>query len=194
MKRPAMIIVVLLFTLTLSSVLVFALSASDLQKREENYEKIPSNLDDEIEAVTQLNEVQLKAIEDFKSEHSLSMLVGSCPRQEALLMGKINSTERRITLEEVKQAIKETKVGEPQGIFDMIQYPDFEGGSGMTWLEYWIDDDGSERIIVYPTEIRYVSLDTNGEVAESQTLFCYNSNNSEPKTTNGLTVENTFAP
>ncbi len=78
------------------------------------------------------------------------------PYQEKVLRGEIEDDLERMTLEEVKKIISENDTfKEIMAEFKARQpYPDFKGGSGLTWMEYWFDDAGNERIYLY----------TNGQI------------------------------
>ena len=53
------------------------------------------------------------------------------------------------------------------------KYPDFIGGSGVTKAEYWLDDNGSEKIrfIIEENDIVYVKCDDEGFITDWQALY-----------------------
>lgn len=75
---------------------------------------------------------------------------GEFRRQEAVAKGEIKKDDSRVQLDQVSEMIADgmnfSLISEQ---LDKIQpEPDFVGGSGVINVEYWLDDDGIEKIIV----------------------------------------------
>ena len=72
------------------------------------------------------------------------------PYKEAVIVGQIDSNFSRMTLDDVKKIIEENKNSDFDSIVEKlsnIQPPDKMGGSGTTRAQFFLDDDGKERII-----------------------------------------------
>ena len=112
-----------------------------------------------------LNEVAsisaMTNLEDVKREGE--MMIGSYEREEALLEGKIAKNSPRITLNDVQSVIDESS--EFSDIVTKLKkiqpQSDFTGGSGVTTIEYWLNESGSKKILVIleQKEIFYIDID-----------------------------------
>ncbi|WP_127530257.1 hypothetical protein [Paenibacillus kobensis] len=74
------------------------------------------------------------------------------------LTKQLPADARRMTLNEVKQIVAEYDFVQAVAELDKtFGAPDFEGGSGVTMKQYWLDDEGSKKIsvIVEQAEIYY---------------------------------------
>lgn len=87
------------------------------------------------------------------------------PYKEAVIVGKIDSSTPRMTLEDVKKVIEENRDSGLSIIvyrLSEIQPPDSMGGSGTTTAHFFLDDDGNERVVAvydglgYDNQIRYL--------------------------------------
>lgn len=104
-----------------------------------------------------------------------NILFGEFKRERAVISGEFDPNTARLTLDEVNQIINNA------GSFDEMytefiasqKYPDFIGGSGVTKVEYWLDDNGSEkiRLIVEENDIVYVKCDDKGYITDWQELY-----------------------
>ena len=93
-----------------------------------------------IEKKQQLNKLQEKG----------DNLIGSFRRAEKVLLGEISKDLSRITMDEINIFIESSDSFDEtmQKIENSQPYPDFEGGSGVTSVEYWMNESGSEKILV----------------------------------------------
>lgn len=87
-------------------------------------------------------------IQDVKSKGEL--MFGSYERKIAELSGDISSDAKRINLEDVQAWIDDgMNYTEIENKLSEIQpYPDFIGGSGVTKIEYWLDETGNDKILL----------------------------------------------
>lgn len=72
------------------------------------------------------------------------------PYKEAVIVGKINGSSTRMTLDDVKKVIEENSDSGFDSIvakLAKIQPADSVGGSGTTTVQFFLDDDGNECII-----------------------------------------------
>lgn len=85
-------------------------------------------------------------------------------KRAEIISGEILS--KRITLEDVKRFISQIDIdGDPltqvvdirSQIEEIHGFPDVVGGSGIDRFEYWLDDEGSEKIEIWLLQIRYVN-------------------------------------
>ena len=96
------------------------------------------------------------------------------PYKEATIVGTIQKTSSRITLNDVKKIISENNGSSAADIvkkISEIQPPDQVGGSGITSVHFFLDDDGYERIIATDFESRcnkivYGHLDEHGKLSD----------------------------
>lgn len=104
-----------------------------------------------------------------------NILFGEFKRERAVLSGKLAPDTERLTLDEVNEIINEA--GSYDDMYKEIAatqtYPDFVGGSGVTKVEYWLDDTGSEkiRLIVEENDIIYVNCDEKGCITDWKALY-----------------------
>lgn len=101
--------------------------------------------------------------------------------EEAVILGKTDSSQHIKNIDTVRDIIKRCG-GENARIEDVLDaiaeiqpYPDCEWGSGLSFVEYWLDEDGSEYITCSSlreyTPIYYVHHDqSSGEVVKE--LLC----------------------
>lgn len=87
-------------------------------------------------------------VQDVKSEGEL--MFGSYERKIAELNGDISLNAERINLEDVQSWIDNgMNYNEIENKLSEIQpYPDFIGGSGITKIEYWLDETGNNKILL----------------------------------------------
>ena len=97
---------------------------------------------------------------------------GQCTREILQVTGELPSDQPRITLEDARQIYEESRVSQNQlknwrAEFDAIAgAPDYEGGSGISQAAYYLNDEGTEAIvIVNGSLLNYVYYDANGERA-----------------------------
>ena len=87
-------------------------------------------------------------------------MFGSYVRKLAELKGEIQADSPRLTLEELEGIIAENSdyqyiVNKLNGLYP---YPDYIGGSGVTITEYWLDNNGDNRIKIISEEKNIVHI------------------------------------
>ncbi|QNU67283.1 hypothetical protein EHE19_001685 [Ruminiclostridium herbifermentans] len=97
--------------------------------------------------------------------------VGVFKRKVQQISGKIPSGAKRVSLAEAKEIIENNDFETALKKLEEINItPDFEGGSGLSLVEYWLDDNGTERILAVKEEktIFYKKMvdDLNAEKVE----------------------------
>ena len=104
-----------------------------------------------------------------------NILFGEFKRERAVLSGILDPDSERLTLDGVNGIIERCdSYDEICREFAYAQtYPDFVGGSGVTKVEYWLDDKGSEkiRLIVEENDIIYVKCDDKGCITDWNALY-----------------------
>lgn len=114
-----------------------------------------------------------KKAELYKLDEEGSKAVGSYIRKKYEIMDVLPEGSRRVTLDEVKDIVSkydyETALAE---IYKIHGAEDYRGGSGLTRIEFWLDNEGTEMILIY-----YDSLETrvcySGSSSESEILKTY---------------------
>lgn len=85
----------------------------------------------------------------------------------------IDKNKERISLSRAKKIIKNNDFDTAiQKINDVNQYPDYVGGSGVDIKEYWLDEEGMEKLIfiIQTKNIVYERLNVNFEKENSEIL------------------------
>lgn len=107
-----------------------------------------------------------------------SRMVGEYTRQEKILLGELDADAPRITLEEAEAIIEEG--GSFRDILkkfmEIHKYPDYNGGSGVSNTEFWLNDSGSCMILFTVSNfdtIAYIESSYLGSIEEFR--FLYNS-------------------
>lgn len=99
-------------------------------------------------AKTNEKRMTLAEIEEWERKNAPSTLV----RERAILNGEISADSPRVTLEQIKQFIAESS--NTDEIYKKIQniqpYPDVEGGSGFTLIEYWVYGNSDNYVLLSP--------------------------------------------
>ena len=72
----------------------------------------------------------------------------------AVKLGKTDGHFHRMSLGEAKKIVELNKDKGPEALLNAFTerqpYPDVMSGSGLIRFEYWLDDEGSEKIVMYP--------------------------------------------
>lgn len=120
-----------------------------------------------------LSEEQAKALAELaEKEHGV---FGEFERARASILNKIPEDASRMTLEEAKKFVNSSDSFKE--IYDKLSasqpYPDFIGGSGVTKVEYWFDDNGKEKIllILEQEDVIYVDCTKQGDVSKWERLY-----------------------
>lgn len=107
---------------------------------------------------------QLRLLEELRAEGD--RLFGRFVRQELIIQGELPEDAPRLTLAQMEEMIAgSTDFNDIlQTLLDAQLYPDFVGGSGVTNIWYWLDETGSERILITleQEDIHYVHPDETG--------------------------------
>mgnify|MGYP004658353385 CR=1 FL=1 len=95
-----------------------------------------------------LSEEQEKALAELaEKEHGV---FGEFERARASILNKIPEDASRMTLAEAKELVNSSDSFKE--IYDKLSasqpYPDFIGGSGVTKIEYWLDETGNDKILL----------------------------------------------
>lgn len=92
--------------------------------------------------------MQMTSVEEV--EHEGDRMVGVYERRIAELKGEISEDAPRITAEEVVQMIDDGMDFQAvfQRLHELYPYPDYNGGSGVSNTEYWLDDSGTDFILL----------------------------------------------
>lgn len=129
-------------------------------------------------AINYIDDKDIKATETIESNNVASMdnladveregeiMFGTFERKEVELKGEILQDAPRIALDDVVHmlndgmdyAVIENELAEIQS------EPDFIGGSGITNIEYWLDDTGNDKILLIPEqkEIIHIKVGVDG--------------------------------
>ena len=98
-------------------------------------------------------------------------------RRRAVVKGYLNADAPRLTREQIDRFIEESDSPETlyRNIMDAQPFPDCYGGSGVTEVCYFLNDDGSERISmpcgVDVYGIRYERMNQDGFIEENRSLY-----------------------
>lgn len=78
------------------------------------------------------------------------VMFGSYERRIAQLKGLLAEDAKRISVDEVRQMLNSGMCFDEvlKAIYEQYPYPDYIGGSGLTLIEYWLDDSGNDYILV----------------------------------------------
>lgn len=122
----------------------------------------------------QLTEHQLDAISRLESLEKTDDPTRRFPYLEEMASGKIDPEVPKLDLEAVKEIVSNN------GKFSMIREeiekiqpcPDCIYGSGLTGIEYWFDETGTQKltIILEQGQVYYESLDSDGGM-NTEVLF-----------------------
>lgn len=108
-----------------------------------------------------------------------NLLFGEFQRERAVISGEFDPNTARLTLDVVNEIINNAENFDEmyEKVVALQKYPDFIGGSGVTKVEYWLDDKGSEKIrfIVEEHDIVYVKCNDKGCITDWQALYRENS-------------------
>lgn len=118
-------------------------------------------------------EKQAFSLSELKEKGDL--LLGEFQRAEKILIGELPECASRITLDEITEFVDNSATYEEIAKrLNMAQeYPDFCGGSGVTNIEYWLNDNGSKKILLIPEQkdIIYVACSESGNIIDTQVLY-----------------------
>ena len=116
-------------------------------------------------AYAQATEEQKQKLEELKAVSG----VGEYTRQIHVIMGTLPEGTPRITLEQAKaicaQYSDELEVKLTWNVLSesfnkIVGAPDYEGGSGIHRIVYFLDEEGTEAIVLLGTSVQYVNMTT----------------------------------
>jgi len=95
-----------------------------------------------------LDENQREQMESLREKGRRA--VGYFWRQEKIIKGEIDADSPKLTLERALSIIAEhDSFADILSEFEKVQeYPDYAGGSGISIREYWLDENGEEKILI----------------------------------------------
>ena len=116
---------------------------------------------------TTISEEQAALDELAKKENKL---FGEFQRKRAILRGKLAPDTERLTLDEANEIIDRCNSYDEiyKELADAQTYPDFIGGSGVTKIEYWFDDNGYQKLLLIHEEgdVIYVQCNDAGKITD----------------------------
>lgn len=127
---------------------------------------------------------QLAALKE-KGSH----LFGEFIREEKIILGELPPDTARLCFDDVQEILANNT--DFQNIYESLlsiaKYPDFVGGSGVTLVEFWLDDYGTEKILLILEQEDVISVKCNadGNISDWKPLY------SEEKAETTATTETT---
>lgn len=127
---------------------------------------------------------QLAALKE-KGNH----LFGEFIREEKIILGELPPDTARLCFDDVQEILANNT--DFQNIYESLlsiaKYPDFVGGSGVTLVEFWLDDYGTEKILLILEQEDVISVKCNadGNISDWKPLY------SEEKAETTATTETT---
>lgn len=113
---------------------------------------------------------QLSALKE-KGNH----LFGEFIREEKIILGELPPDTARLCFDDVQEIL--TNNTDFQDIYESLlsitKYPDFVGGSGVTLVEFWLDDYGTEKILLILEQEDVISVKCNadGNISDWKPLY-----------------------
>ena len=133
---------------------------------------------------------QQEQLSELKAKGKL--LFGEFPRKEKEILGEIEQDSARVTMEDVSNLLASENDFQQvyNGMLAIAGCPDFIGGSGVTDVEFWLNETGTEKIllILEQKDIIYVDCSEDGTVANSELLYSGKQGSSSIVTTTSTTV------
>ena len=113
---------------------------------------------------------QLSALKE-KGNH----LFGEFIREEKIILGELPPDTARLCFDDVQEILENST--DFQNIYESLlsiaKYPDFVGGSGVTLVEFWLDDYGTEKILLILEQEDVISVKCNadGNISDWKPLY-----------------------
>ena len=113
---------------------------------------------------------QLAALKE-KGNH----LFGEFIREEKIILGELPPDTARLCFDDVQEILANNT--DFQNIYESLlsiaKYPDFVGGSGVTLVEFWLDDYGTEKILLILEQEDVISVKCNadGNISDWKPLY-----------------------
>ena len=132
---------------------------------------------------------QQEQLSELKAKGKL--LFGEFPRKEKEILGEIEQDSARVTMEDVSNLLASENDFQQvyNGMLAIAGCPDFIGGSGVTDVEFWLNETGAKKIllILEQKDIIYVDCSEDGTVANSELLYSGKQGSSSIVTTTSTT-------
>lgn len=113
---------------------------------------------------------QLAALKE-KGNH----LFGEFIREEKIILGELPPDTARLCFDDVQEILENSTNFQDiyESLLSIAKYPDFVGGSGVTLVEFWLDDYGTEKIllILEQEDVISVKCNANGNISDWETLY-----------------------
>lgn len=113
---------------------------------------------------------QLAALKE-KGNH----LFGEFIREEKIILGELPPDTARLCFDDVQEILANNT--DFQNIYESLlsiaKYPDFVGGSGVTLVEFWLDDYSTEKILLILEQEDVISVKCNadGNISDWKPLY-----------------------
>ena len=113
---------------------------------------------------------QLAALKE-KGSH----LFGEFIREEKIILGELPPDTARLCFDDVQEILANNT--DFQNIYESLlsiaKYPDFVGGSGVPLVEFWLDDYGTEKILLILEQEDVISVKCNadGNISDWKPLY-----------------------
>jgi len=128
---------------------------------------------EEFDEYSSMSDYQRNQIEKLREQGR--SLVGNFIWQEKIIMGEVQNDSPRLDITIAKKIISGNR--EFSNILEEFEkaqkYPDFVGGSGVSIIEYWLDGNGGEKIliIVEQEQIYFVSSNDDKSSQNYEVMF-----------------------
>ena len=113
---------------------------------------------------------QLAALKE-KGNH----LFGEFIREEKIILGELPSDTARLCFDDVQEILENSTNFQDiyESLLSIAKYPDFVGGSGVTLVEFWLDDYGTEKILLILEQEDVISVKCNadGNISDWKPLY-----------------------
>lgn len=103
---------------------------------------------------------QLAALKE-KGNH----LFGEFIREEKIILGELPPDTARLCFNDVQEILENSTNFQDiyESLLSIAKYPDFVGGSGVTLVEFWLDDYGTEKILLILEQEDVISVKCNAD-------------------------------
>lgn len=113
---------------------------------------------------------QLAALKE-KGNH----LFGEFIREEKIILGELPPDTARLCFDDVQEILENSTNFQDiyESLLSIAKYPDFVGGSGVTLVEFWLDDYGTEKILLILEQEDVISVKCNadGNISDWKPLY-----------------------
>ena len=113
---------------------------------------------------------QLSALKE-KGSH----LFGEFIREEKIILGELPPDTARLCFDDVQEILGNNTDFQDiyESLLSIAKYPDFVGDSGVTLVEFWLDDYGTEKIllILEQEDVISVKCNANGNISDWKPLY-----------------------